>query len=278
LGTPLSAAEVCGVERRVAAALAPTVAQVRAHVRTRPANVDETSWRQGRRRHWLWVAVTAVATVFLIHPTRSRRPLRELLGPRYRHVVTSDRYSTYGDVPRWRRQVCWAHLRRDFQAMKDRGGTAYAVGRDLLWVAADVFDFWPHVRDGTWRRERFQEQVAGWRKELRAALRRGRGCGCAKTAAVCRDLLRLDAALWTFAYVDGVEPTNNAAERALRHAVCWRKTSLGTDGASGSRFVEAILTVTETCRQQGREALDFVTACCAAWSHGSAPPELVPTT
>src|SRR5262245_16333468 len=106
------------------------------------------------------------------------------------------------------------HLRRDFQAMIDRGGAAARVGGDPLGVSDDLFFFWPHVRDGTWRRRRFQEQVVAWRQELREALTRGVACGCAKTAATCRELLALEPALWTFAAVEGVEPTNNAAERA----------------------------------------------------------------
>ncbi len=276
LGAPLSAAEVCAVERHATRALAPAVAEARAHVQSQPANVDETSWREGAAKAWLWAAVTAAVTVFLVRRSRGAGPLRELLGADHDRVVTSDRFTTYEVLPRRRRQVCWAHLRRDFQAMIDRGGEARAVGRDLMAVSDDLFFFWPKVRDGTWRRERFQDQVRTWRRQLRAALRRGAGCGCAKTAATCREVLALGRALWTFASVEGVEPTNNAAERALRHAVQWRKTSYGTDSAGGSRFVEAILTVLASCRQQGRDVLEYVTACCEALRHNTAPPALVP--
>src|SRR5204862_2616426 len=97
-----------------------------------------------------------------------------------------------------------------------------------------------------------------------ALLGRGAGCRCAVTAGVCRELLAVEPALYTFAAVEGVEPTNNAAERALRHAVCWRKTSYGTDSAHGSRFVERVLTVVATCRQQGRGTLEYLMACCRA--------------
>jgi transposase len=276
LGVPLSAAEVCGLERQAAQALAPAVAEARAQVQSQPANVDETSWWEGPHKGWLWAAVTAAVTVFLCRPKRDAAALREVLGAEHDRVVTSDRFTTYEVLPLQRRQVCWAHLRRDFQAMIDRGGAAGAVGRDLLAVADDLFFFWPRVRDGTWRREQFQRQVPAWRAELRAALQRGLGCGCAKTAATCRELLALEPALWTFAEVEGVEPTNNAAERALRHVVQWRKTSYGTDSAAGSRFVEAILTVVASCRQQGRDVLEFVTACCEALRHNRTPPALVP--
>ena len=143
-------------------------------------------------------------------------------------------------------------------------------------VSDDLFFFWPKVRDGTWRRGQFQGQVAKWRKEVRAALRRGVRCGCAKTAATCRELLALGPALWTFARAEGVGPTNNAAERALRGPVQWRKTSYGTDGASGGRFVESILTAVASCRQQGRDVLGFVTDCCQALRHHTISPSLIP--
>jgi transposase len=122
-------------------------------------------------------------------------------------------------------------------------------------------------------RRGFRQSYLGWlRVEVRAILARGAGCGCATTAGVCRELLAVEPALYTFAAVEGVEPTNNAAERALRHAVCWRKMSFGTDSAGGSRFVERVLTVVATCRQQGRDVLEFLTACC----RGDATPTLVP--
>jgi transposase len=101
--------------------------------------------------------------------------------------------------------------------------------------------------------------------------------GCAKTAAVCRDLLRLEPALWTFTRIDGVEPTNNAVERGFRHPAQWRRSSHGTESAAGSRFVEQILTVVATCRQQGREVLDYLTECCQTYQHGETPPSLLPT-
>ncbi len=278
LGAPLSPAEVCAPERQTAQALAGPVAEARAYVHGQPANVDETSWREARAKGWLWAAVTAALSVFLIRRSRGAGPLGELLGPDHDRVVTSDRFTTYEVLSLGRRQVCWAHLRRDFQAMIDRGGEARAVGLALMGVADDLFYFWPHVRDGTWPRQRFRAQVPRWRRELRAALRRGAGGGCAKTAATCREILAVEPALWTFASAEGVEPTNNAAERALRHAVQWRKTSYGTDSAAGSRFVEAILTVVASCRQQGRDVLAFVTDCCAALRHNTTAPTLVPQT
>jgi transposase len=144
--------------------------------------------------------------------------------------------------------------------MIDRDDAGSPVGEDLLAHADILFEHWQKVRDGTHKRRWFETRYAGWlREEVRLLLARGTGCGCAKTEAVCRDLLACEASLWTFVKSGGVEPTNNAAERAVRHAVCWRKTSYGTDGETGSRFVERILTVVASCRAQGRGVLEFLT-------------------
>src|ERR1041384_5927487 len=136
---------------------------------------------------------------------------------------------------------------------------------------------WKRVRDGTLTRRGFRQSYLGWiREEVLALLRPGAACGCAVTAGGCRELLSVEPALYTFAVVEGVEPTNNAAERALRHAVCWRKMSYGTDSPGGSRFVERVLTVVATCRQQGRDLLEYVAHTCEAAARHQPPPSLLP--
>jgi transposase len=160
--------------------------------------------------------------------------------------------------------------------MVDRANGGSAIGEELLCCAEDLFTWWYRVRDGTLSRSTFQRYVAELRPWVRSQLETGSVCGCAKTAGTCRELLAVEPALWTFTRVEGVEPTNNAAERALRHAVMWRKTSYGTDSEVGSRFVENILTVVATCRQQGRNVLEFLSLCCEAAVHRELPPRLVP--
>jgi transposase len=275
-GVPISSAAVCDLQRKTAAALEPVVQEAHAYVAGLPANVDETGWREGRRRGWLWVAVTASVTVFLVRLSRARMVLAELIGGEP-GVLTTDRYSAYGHLPHSRRQVCWAHLARDFQAMVDRRNAGAPVGEELLCCAQDLFTWWYRVRDGTLSRSTFRRYMGVVRSMVRDQLEAGRECACAKTAGACRELLAVEPALWTFVRVEGVEPTNNAAERALRHAVCWRKTSYGTDSAGGSRFVERILTVVASCRQQGRDVLEYLTACCHARRDGTDGPSLVPT-
>ena len=276
LGVPISPAGVCDLQHRTAAALEPVAAEAHAHVVGTPANVDETSWRQARKRVRLWVAVTATPTVFLVRPSRGRKVLGELI-PGDLGVLTTDRYGAYAHLDPGRRQVCWAHLRRDFRAMIDRADAGSAVGRDLLLHADVLLAEWRRVRDGTLPRAAFASETLAWlRPEVATLLAAGAAGAGAKTAGVCASLRGIEAGLSTFSSVEGVEPTNNAAERAVRHAVGRRKTSGGTDGASGSRFVERVLTVVASCRQQGRDVLAVLTEAVLASRTGTGPPSLLP--
>jgi transposase len=276
LGVPVCAGQVCACEVETAVATEPVVQELREYVRSRSANMDETGWWQRQQRAWLWTAVTPAVTVFTIALSRAATVAQGLIDPSAGQIITTDRYTGYLWLPLRQRQVCWAHLIRDFQAMVDRAGAGSAVGEELLCCAEDLFTWWYRVRDGTLRRSTFRRYVAELRSWVRSQLEIGAACACAKTAGTCREILAVEPALWTFARAEGVEPTNNAAERALRHAVLWRKTSNGTESEAGSHFVENILTVVATCRQQGRSVLGFLTDCCKASLQGVPHPCLVP--
>ncbi len=240
-------------------------------------NIDETSWRQNRRKAWLWATVTPLFSVFTIAKNRSGEVARALLGSEAGQIVGSDRFSAYEWImARWR-QICWAHLRRDFQAMIDRGGDGGKVGSHLLLLSNQLFHHWHRVRDGTQKWSSFQETMRRLRLEVEQTLQEGSRCSCAKTAATCFEILKVEEGLWTFARVKGVEPTNNAVERSLRHAVIWRRISGGTDSVDGSRFVERMLTVVATCRQQGRNILEYLSECFEANCRSQAIPSLLPT-
>lgn len=276
LGVPICAGQVCKLEARTADALDPVVAPLRDYVRSHDANIDETGWRHQGRRAWLWAAVTRAVTVFHVATSRSGRVARDLLGPDYRHVASTDRCASYHWLPHRRRQVCWAHLQRDFQAMVDRGDAGRAIGEELLCSAEELFHWWHRVRDGTLARATFRSKMSELRGHVRRTLERGSVVGCARTAGACQEILKREPSLWTFARVEGIDPTNNAAERALRHAVQWRKLSYGTHGPSGARFVSNILTVVATCRQQGHNVLEFLTNCCRAHLNAATAPLLLP--
>jgi transposase len=276
LGLSISTGMIARLERQAAAELEAPVEGLREYVRNADsAHIDETSWKQGRDKAWLWVAVTNLVTVFAIATSRGAEVARDLLGSDRRKVVISDRFCSYHWIKR--RQFCWAHLNRDFQAMVDRGGESAEVGRLLLGHSERLFDWWHRVRDGTMARATLRCHVAIMRFSFRDDLRRGVACGCAKTAGTCRELLAGETHLGTFVRVEGVEPTNNDAERALRHGVIYRKLSGGTDSESGSRFVERMLTVVATCRQQEINVLDYLTRCYQAHLDGQPAPSLLPS-
>src|SRR5262245_9826133 len=275
-GLSISTGMVAKLERATADALQQPMAELEGYIRTQHANVDETSWREAMHKAWLWVVVTPLVTVFHIAATRCGKVAGRLLGSTYRQVVTSDRWKAYNGFRR--RQFCWSHLRRDFQAMIDRQNGGTGGGKELLDLSELMFAWWDRVRGGTLSRFRLQGYVSGLRAEVREALIQGAACGCPKTAATCRNLTANEPKLWAFVWQEGVEPTNNAAERALRHAVLWRKGSGGTDSTRGSRFVERVLSVRETCRQQGRNLLEYLVGCCQAHLEGKGSPSLLPTT
>jgi transposase len=277
-GLPMSLGTLANLEQATVQALAEPVAEARAYMQGQPtAYLDETGWREGRQRAWLWTAVTACVTVFVIRLSRSSKVAQELLGERFGGYLVTDRWSAYSWYPSWRRQVCWAHLLRDIEAMCERDGRSREIGEALRAHARHMFHWWHRVRDGTLSHASFASYMRPIRREVERLLEAGQTCGVPKTEGTCRDLLKRRQALWTFVRHEGVEPTNNAAERALRPGVLWRKGSFGTQSPEGSRFVETMMTVVATLKQQHRYVLTYVTAACEAALRGEAAPSLLPT-
>jgi transposase len=276
-GVPMRVGTISQLERATTAAVAAPVEAAHSYVHEQAvAHLDETSWRQGGKRAWLWVAVTSWVTVFVVRMSRGGHVARELLGETCSGILVTDRSSGYHWYPvRWR-QLCWAHLLRDFEAMRGRGGRSEERGDALLAQAHQMFAWWHRVREGTLKRSSFRSYMSPLRQEVERLLEAGSRCGVPKTAGTCRDILKRREALWTFVQVEGVEPTNNAAERSIRPGVLWRKGSFGTQSAAGSRFVESMLTVVATLKQQQRNVLEYLTAACEAALRGEAAPSLLP--
>jgi transposase len=276
-GVPMSASTISQSEKTTTAVVAAPVEEARAYVRAQAvAHLDETSWRQGAKRAWLWVAVTSLVTVFLVRMSRGGQVARELLGEQFSGILVTDRYSAYNWYPvRWR-QVCWAHLLRDFEAMRGRGGRSEEIGDALLAQAHQMFAWWHRVREGTLQRSTFRSYMSPLRREVERLLEVGSQCGMPTTEGTCREMLKRREALWTFVQVEGVEPTNNTAERSIRPGVQWRKGSFGTQSEDGSRFVESMMTVVATLKQQQRHVLAYLTAAHEAALRGEAAPSLIP--
>ena len=277
-GVAMGLGTVSAQEHRLSQALVAPVQEAQAFLQQQPAvNVDETSWREEDHSCWLWVASTPEVALFLLQASRSQQGVMALLGTDYAGIVGSDRHSAYNGLPDERRQLCWSHLQRDFQALVDRGGESAVMGRLLLNQSRRMFSLCHRVRDGTLTRSAYQTAMQPIRQEIEALLELTTLLvPHRQTQTTCRNLLRHKAALWRFVDYEGVAPTNNAAEQALRRGVLWRKRSFGTQSQAGSRFVERLLTVVISLRRQHRHVLDFLTEACRAFGSGLPMPSLLP--
>ena len=255
-GVPCSAGHVSELEAKATQALRPVYEELAAALPEQSAlNIDETPFKRGTMKTWLWTFVAGTFTVFVLRPTRKAIVLTSVLGEEFGGAIHCDRAKMYWRYPRL--QWCWAHLKRDFQALIDSPDQQLKrLGRDLMRETKTLFAEVARCRDGTITRDTLKRNLAPVRREVEALLLRGYG-----TAAhgMCKELFTHKQHLWTFLSDAEVEPTNNAGERSLRHGVIWRKLSFGTQSARGDRFVETLLTIIETCRQQNQNVLQFVT-------------------
>lgn len=275
LHQPCSPGWVVKLQNQATAALQPAYEELKRALPGQPVvGGDETPTKQGSAKAWLWTFVASLFTVFAIRPRRANTTVTELLGEAFPGVVTCDRAKMYWCVGRL--QWCWAHLKRDFQAWIDHPDRVVKrLGHDLMRPTRKLFAWWSKCRDGTLSRAEFEQQMGPLRREVDGLLLRGSFSGRPGVAGSCRELWERRECLWRFVDVPGVEPTNNASERALRPAVIWRKLSFGTQSASGSRFVETLLSVVETCRQRKRSAFGFVRQTVKAYFEKQTAPSLL---
>ncbi len=275
----MSIGTVSAHEAEMSAELAPRFEEALAFARSQATvGADETSWTEARRMAWMWVLATSQVVVFMIRRERSGAVARELLGENFPGIVTTDRWSAYTWLPALRRQLCWAHLIRDFRKIHECPEPFASIGKQLLDRSEKLFKLWHRVRDGTLKRSSFKTLASKIRTSIRALLEGGGAFESVhkKASALCRGILALEAAMWTFLRVEGVEPTNNLSERSLRPAVLWRNGSLGTHSPDGSRFVERVLTAVTSLRRQGRNVIEFLKDTIRADRSGEPKPSLLP--
>jgi len=276
LGVPIALGTISNLEQQMSAALAAAHVEAQQAVQQAPSkNVDETGWKQAGQKRWLWGAATALVACFVIAPSRGAVGLAALLGKKIKGVISSDRWSVYGQLKLGLRQLCWAHLKRDFQKLVDRGGAAQEYGELGLSAVHILFHEW-HLFRGGGSRAALQGELEPLRDVMQSWLAEGARCVDAKASALCNNLLTAEPALWTFLYKKGVEPTNNHIERLLRPGVLWRKNAFGSHSEAGCRFVERMLTVVQTLRLQRRPILEFLYQSLSAHRYGRQAPKLLP--
>jgi|SRR5581483_2927907 len=275
-GAELSTGAVDAIVQRTGEALALPYEELLRHVRCAPAvNVDETGWRLRGAKRTLWGALTPQAAVFRIAPDRHQREAEALLGEDFRGVASSDRWWAYDYLDPERRQLCWAHLVRDFTAHSEGLQAQKEFGEAGLAIAGRVFEAWDEYRQRG-DRARLRERIAPLKQELRALLEQAarKSTKTKYYRLFANNLLKRWPALWTFTVVDGVEPTNNHAERGLRGAVIYRKLSFGSQSEQGERTIERLLSASQTCRLQQRSLFAYLTDLLSARIPGDPIPVL----
>ena len=272
-GCPLALGTISNREREMTDALEVSYQQVQQAVRSAPVkNVDETGWKRAGR--WLWVAATQTEALFRIDRGRNWHGLQNLLGELVQGTICSDRHGLYQRLKLTRRAVCWAHLKRDFQRFIDRGGTTVWLGEQGLALTREVFGLWRRFKAGRLKRPTLRRHIRLLRQRMKVLLTRGHNCGVKKAKYFCRNLLKVFQGMWTFARIQGVEPTNNHAERMLRPGVIWRKKSFGSHSPGGCLYAQRMLTVIQTLRLKNQSAVSFLSHVLHAHRHSLPTPSL----
>jgi transposase len=280
LGEEVSLGTLSSLEAATAAALAAPYQEVAAAVADASrVNADETRWFEAHQLHWLWLAATDTLALFRMDASRSREAFERLLPPRAagpRRTVTADRYSAYCHLAGEAWQICWSHLKREFIGWAESTGRAASLGKVALAVTRRVFDRWHQVRAGELPYAGLALSLEPVKERLRRVLEEAVASRHWRVEGPGRHLLKHFESLWTFARVEGVEPTNNHAERVLRRGVLWRKRSFGHQSERGRAFAERLLTVVGSLRLQGRNVLAYLEEACRAALTASGPPSLLP--
>jgi len=275
-GVEISTGTVDAIVQRAGEALAAPHTRLEQEIKRSPVvNIDETGWKTGGDRRMLWGALTRRTAVFRIAAGRHAAEAQTMLGERYDGIVCSDRWRAYDYLDPTRRQICWAHLLRDFTAHSEGLGEQEDFGNAGLVAAHDLFDAWQQFQQDR-ERAALQARIAPLQTKLRTDLEHAsrKSTKTKYHRQFARNLLKRWPALWTFTHTDGVEPTNNHAERGLRGAVIYRKLSLGTQSERGERSLERLLSASITCRLRKQSLFAYLTEVITAHARGDPIPAL----
>lgn len=264
-------------EAEIADSLKEPYEKAREEIKKEPAvNVDETSWFLKHDLQWLWVAVSNALAVFYIDPERSRAAFERFIGG-FEGFIMSDRFSVYSKLSPEERQLCWAHLIRDFRKLVDRHGGAEGIGEWALREIEGMFELWHLYLEQKIDQTKLQQGFIAIRARFARLLKLGKETTDPKAIRFCKNLTKVWPALWNFIKrPDILQPTNNRAEQAVRSPVIARMLSLGSQSERGLRFVERMLTVVTTLRKQGRMILEFLNQALISYRMGGIPPSLLP--
>ncbi len=273
-GVEISTGSIDTIIQRAGDALAGPYTELEQQLKTASVvNIDETGWKTAGAPRTLWGALTSGTAVFRIAAGRHAFEAKTLLGERFGGIVCSDRWRGYDYLDPTQRQLCWAHLLRDFTAHSEGMAEQEAFGNAGLLIAHDLFKAWDAYQQDT-DRARLQARVAPLQDKLRTLLEHAarQSPRTKYHRQFAKNLLKRWPALWTFSHTQGVEPTNNHAERGLRGAVIYRKLSLGSQSDQGERTIERLLSASITCRLRKQSLYTYLTHVITAHARGDPTP------
>ena len=276
IGIRICSGTVCKIHARASEILSAPYESIRTRALQQDhLNGDESTWKTRGKKRWMWIGVGCDSVFFKITISRSAKAFQEVFGG-FKGTISTDRYGGYNSHE-GERQLCWSHADRDFEKISERGEIDSWIGSRLKECSKEMFQHWHAFKNCEIERiELINKIEKGVKETVKVLLKLGsihQDCHT-KTQATCIDFFNQFDSLWIFLYQDGVEPTNNAAERGLRHGVIWRKLCYGSQSEVGEKFVERVMTVAGTLKLRAQNSFEYFTACFTAYIHGAQAPPL----
>lgn len=272
----ISLGTVSNTEARINNALEKPYNNLSSTVKTQSSlNADETRHFENNKLHWAWIATNDKLTVLMMDKSRGQKSAKKILGANFTGILTTDRYAAYNIVNSLQRQLCWAHITRDFIKISQRDNEAGKTGDELLFHQNKIFYYWNKYKSGIISFSKLGKSIDIIKKNLKVCLNNAINCKHKRTIGTCKNILKYFESLFTFTKHKGIDPTNNHGERQIRKYVIYRKLSYGTQSARGSRFIERIFSISATCKQQGKNTIAYIKQTIINFNSGLSPPELL---
>ena len=273
---PICVGSISNIEHRVSQSIESLHEQIKNHIDgSKVAHIDETGFKQNNCSGWAWVMANEYFSFFRLEYSRGKKIAKQLIGSFINRIIISDRYPAYNFLPSSCHQICWAHLKRDFQKISERPGIAGVIGRQLLHHYGKIFAFWKSsLQKGYHDDKRTKKKRRRLKNGLIKELQFGSTCSHSRTARTCRNILAEGESLWLFLEDPAVPATNNLAERQIRPLVIAKKISFGVKSERGARFIERIYSLVLTCQQQNKDVLPWLQNSIAQYFTGNVLPIL----
>lgn len=275
-GLDISLGTVSNTEARVSKALEQSYNNLAKATKEQDnLNADETRHYENNKTQWAWIATNDKLTLLMMDESRGQKAAIKLLGENYSGILTTDRYAAYNIIDALNRQLCWSHLTRDFIKISQRNSEAGKIGDELLFYQNKIFYYWNKYKADIISFVQLKKAIYLIKKSFKNCLSNAINCEHKRTAGTCKNILKYFESLFTFTKHKGIDPTNNHGERQIRKYVIYRKLSYGTKSVRGSRFIERIFSISATCKQQGKNTINYIKQAVISFNSGLSPPDLL---